>query len=78
MPEPRDVTSPQLARLVKLIAARRQKAGISQRELSRRLGLNLSSISLLERGRRGMQVTELVEICQLLGEDPADLLRQSL
>lgn len=76
--EPREVQSPQLARLVSLIAARRVKAGFSQREFSRRLGLNPTTFWHLEGGRRGLQVTELVKAAALLGEDPAELLRQSL
>ncbi|MGV3615165.1 MAG: helix-turn-helix domain-containing protein [Fimbriimonas sp.] len=70
--------SPELIRLIAIIAAKRQKAGLSQRELSRRLGLNPTTFWQLEQGRRGLQVTELVEAARVLGEDPIELLRQCL
>lgn len=75
---PRTVQPPELQRLIALLATKRAKAGLSQRELSRRLGLNPTTFWQLEQGRRGLQVTELVEAAKLLGEDPAELLRQAL
>lgn len=54
------------------------KVGMSQRELSRKMGLYDMAIMELERGGRGLQVTELVDAAKILGEDPADLLQRAL
>lgn len=74
----RTVQSPEVAKLIALLASKRQKAGISQRELSRRLGLNPTTFWQLEQGRRGLQVSELIEAARVLGEDPTLLLKQCL
>jgi DNA-binding XRE family transcriptional regulator len=75
---PRTVQSPELQRLVSLLAAKRVKAGLSQRELSRRMGLNPTTFWQLEQGRRGLQVSELIDAARVLDEDPVELLRTCL
>jgi len=51
---------------------------MSQRELSKQMKLNPTTVWQLEQGRRGLQVTELIDASRILGEDPVELLRLSL
>lgn len=51
--------------------------GISQRELSRRLGLDASAMSLTLRGMRQMKMTEAVDIAHLLGVPLSDVLENA-
>lgn len=75
---PRSVSRADLEAVVALIAAKREKLGMSQRELSRRIGLYEMAVMEIERGNRGLQVTELIDAAKVLGEDPADLLSRAL
>jgi transcriptional regulator with XRE-family HTH domain len=52
----------------------RRKAGLSQREVARRLGRHQSYVARYESGRRRLLVTEFVPIARALGRDPALLL----
>jgi transcriptional regulator with XRE-family HTH domain len=54
----------------------RESQGISQRELSRRLGQQFTYIVKIERGTRRVDVVELVEICLALQVDPVHLVSQ--
>ena len=79
MPEPRrTVQSPEAERLLAALAAARMRRGLSQRSLSRTLGLHPMTVGKIERGERALQVSELVEVCRALGEDPARMLDESL
>jgi transcriptional regulator with XRE-family HTH domain len=59
-----------------LVDARR-KAGLSQREVARRLNRHQSYVARYEsdNGRRRILLTEFVAIARALGQDPARLLR---
>jgi transcriptional regulator with XRE-family HTH domain len=61
-----------------VISAKRVKKGISQRDLSRRLGIYEMAIMEFERGHRGLQVSELIDIAAILEEDPVKLLQEAL
>lgn len=74
----RTIQTPEIARLVSLIASKRKKLGLSQREFSRRLNLNATTFWLIEQGRRGLQVSELIEAGRVLGESPVALLEEAL
>ena len=74
----RTIPREDLKRLVGLLAAKRQKVGMSQRELSRKMGLYDMAVMELERGGRGLQVTELIDAARILDEDPVQLLRECL
>lgn len=52
----------------------RRKAGLSQREVARRLGRHQSYVARYESKRRRIPVTEFMEIAEALGNDPARLL----
>lgn len=53
----------------------RQKAGITQRELARRIGVDFSYISKLENDRLPPPAADtIVTICQTVGQSPVQLL----
>ena len=45
----------------------RTEYNISQTELARRMGVTQSYISKLERGKRGIEIFELMDYCQAMG-----------
>ena len=56
----------------------REAAGVSQRELARRLNLAQSYVSKIERGERQIQALELFEICRKIGLQPDEFVRSFL
>ena len=57
-----------------LISAR-ESAGLSQRELAKRLDRAHSFVGKIESGERQLNVLEFCECADVLGADSADLLR---
>jgi len=47
---------------------------MSQRELSRQMGMWEMAVHEIESGKRGLQVTELIDMARLLEEDPVTIL----
>lgn len=70
--------STELTAVVAALAASRERQGISQRELSRRLDLHPMTIMRLELGRRDLTLAEFIDFARALGEVPADLLARAL
>jgi transcriptional regulator with XRE-family HTH domain len=60
------------------LTAARESAGLSQRELAKRLDRAHSFIGKIEAGERQLNVLEFCEYADVLGADPADLLRSVL
>ena len=60
------------------LATARQRLGLSQRELSRRLELHPMTVMRLESGRRDLTLVEFVDLARTLGEEPGELLRRAL
>jgi transcriptional regulator with XRE-family HTH domain len=56
----------------------RKDKGMSQRQLSAKLGRAPSFFGRFERGDRTLEVFEFVESVALLGEDPVEVLRSVL
>ena len=56
-------------RFSKALAAARHGAGLSQRELARKLGVDQSFIAKYEAGRRRLDVIEFLQILQAIGGD---------
>ncbi len=54
----------------------RMNAGVTQRELARRLGRAHSYVSRIELGDRRIDVPEFIQWCEMLSADPVDLMRQ--
>ena len=55
-----------------------QELGISQRELGTRLGMSTSYMNKLLLGKRTIELTELVDLCNELKLEPADVLAEIL
>ena len=56
----------------------RQKKGVSQRELSERLGEVHNYVNVIEKGQRSVLAEEFIEICLALDVDPHDVLSRVL
>lgn len=63
-------------RFAAALAKARQNAGVSQRELARRLGSDQSFVSKYEAGRRRLDVVEFLRIVAALGADYRDVINQ--
>jgi transcriptional regulator with XRE-family HTH domain len=59
-----------------VLADVRTKAGVTQRELARRLDRAHSYVSRIEKGDRRLDVPEFIQWCEVLGADPIDLMRR--
>ena len=53
--------------LLRLLVERRQRSGLTQSELAKKLGLTQSTVSKFERGDRRLDVIQLRTICAQLG-----------
>ncbi|NYG48057.1 transcriptional regulator with XRE-family HTH domain [Bradyrhizobium sp. IAR9] len=74
----KSLRSAQHARLIELLVAVRQKSGIRQHALAKKLGRPQSFIAKYEGGERRIDVVEFVAIAQALGVDPLKLFRDFL
>jgi transcriptional regulator with XRE-family HTH domain len=63
--------------VVTVLAAARERMGISQRELSRRLDLHSMTVMKIELGRRDLTIGEFIAMARALGEDPGELLARA-
>jgi transcriptional regulator with XRE-family HTH domain len=61
--------------LMGLMAAERDKAGLSQQKLAKRLGKHQSFVAKYEGGERRLDVAEFVAIVRAMGADPVRILR---
>lgn len=64
--------------LVATIATARREAGLTQRQLARRLGRAHSFVGKVETGSRQLTVVEFCELAGAIGVDPRDLLTKAL
>jgi transcriptional regulator with XRE-family HTH domain len=60
------------------LAAAREAAGVTQRELARRLKRAHSFVGKIESGERQLNVLEFCDYVDVLDDDPAELLRRVL
>lgn len=67
--------SAEYARLIELLVAVRQKSGIRQQALAKKLGRPQSFIAKYEGGERRIDVIEFIAITRALGADPVKLFR---
>lgn len=58
----------------RLVAAR-EKAGLTQTEVSTKLKRPQSFVAKYERGERRLDVVEFIQVCDALGVDPHSILR---
>ena len=66
------------ARLISLLVATREKAGIRQHTLAESLDVPQSFVAKYEGGDRRLDVIEFLAIAKALGADPLKLLRDFL
>jgi ribosome-binding protein aMBF1 (putative translation factor) len=71
-------TTPEDAKVIEAIKAAREKAGLSQRELSLMISKSHSLIQKMEGGKRPARVTELTAIAVATGIDPVKLYQTTL
>lgn len=64
------------ARLRGLLAAAREKAGLTQAELAAKLSRPQSYVSKYERGERRLDIIEFLDVARAIGVPPARILRQ--
>jgi transcriptional regulator with XRE-family HTH domain len=64
--------------LMATLAAARTEAGLTQRELARRLGRAHSFVGKIESGERQLNVLEFIEVAGALGVEPWTLLRRAV
>ncbi len=81
--QPRDrhkerLARPEYDRLRATLAEAMGAAGITQRDLSRRMHMPTSFINKLIKGSRALEVTELIDIASAVGMDPTELFASML
>ncbi|HCK85250.1 MAG TPA: XRE family transcriptional regulator [Hyphomonadaceae bacterium] len=70
---PKSVFTDAYASLLEALVALRKKKGMTQVELSKRLGKPQPFISYIERGERRIDVIEFYAITRALGADPVEV-----
>ena len=63
-------------RMMAALVEIREKAGVSQRELARRLDRAHSYVGRIETGDRRLDLPEFIEWCELLDADPVEVLQR--
>ena len=71
----KSLRSPAHVRLLELLLAAREKAGLTQQQLADRLGKPQSFISKYEGGERRIDVIEFITIADALEMDPSRAIR---
>lgn len=71
----KSLKSAEYARLVAILVAARDAAGMSQQKLADRLDEHQSFIAKYEGGERRIDVVEFIAIARALGADPIKLFR---
>ena len=61
--------------LLRHLVAAREKAGISQRQLAKRLQVGQSFVAKYEKGIRGLEILQFLEICDALEVSSAAITR---
>lgn len=72
----KSIYSAEQSELLKLLREIRKKAGLSQLELSRRLGRSQSFISKYESGELRLDLVELFSICRVTGKSLSAFVRE--
>jgi transcriptional regulator with XRE-family HTH domain len=63
-------------RVIAVLADIRTKAGVTQRELARRLDRAHSYVSRIENGDRRLDVPEMIQWCEVLHTDPVEAMKR--
>lgn len=67
--------SPRHMRLIQLIVDKRREAGMSQADLAEALDRYQSVVAAIESGGRRVDVVEFLELAEVIGFDPHEVLR---
>jgi transcriptional regulator with XRE-family HTH domain len=59
--------------MLRILRQAREDAGLSQRELARKLGVHASWVAKVELGERRLDVVEFIQMARALGKDPKRL-----
>lgn len=73
---PKSVFTDAYAGFLRALVAARKDAGVTQRELARRLGKVQPWVSNVERGERRIDVVEFYAIARALKREPAELFEE--
>jgi transcriptional regulator with XRE-family HTH domain len=71
----KSLRSPEHVRLIKLLIAAREKAGMTQQQLADKLGKHQSFVAKYEGGERRIDVIEFLHIARALGFDASRAIR---
>jgi transcriptional regulator with XRE-family HTH domain len=71
----KSVHSPEQQLLRELLIAARDRAGLTQQKLAKRLGKHQSFVAKYEGGERRLDVIEFIVIAREIGADPVRVLR---
>jgi transcriptional regulator with XRE-family HTH domain len=74
----KSLKSAEYARLIELLVAVRQRSGVRQQALAKKLGRPQSFIAKYEGGERRIDVIEFIAIARALGTDPLKLFKDFL
>ena len=74
----KSLKSTEYARLIALLVAARQKAGIRQHALAKKLGRPQSFVAKYEGGERRIDLVEFVAIARAMDADPLRLFKEFL
>ena len=67
--------SPATATLGQRVRARREALGLSQEAMAHQIGVHWTFLGQIERGRRNLNLHNLLKIARGLGVDPAELVQ---
>lgn len=62
--------------LQRMLIDARLQAGLKQADVAAKLGKSQSYVSKIERGERGIDLIEYLEIAEVIGFDPVDFLNE--
>jgi transcriptional regulator with XRE-family HTH domain len=74
----KSIHSPQHTKLRELLIAARRKAGLTQQNVADALGRPQSFVAKYEGGERRLDVVEFLQLAEVLGSDPARMIRALL
>jgi len=73
---PKSVYTPTYRRFLHSLVQSREKAGVTQVELAKRIGWQQTDISKVERGERRLDVVEFLQFAKAMDLDAAEFIRQ--
>jgi len=69
----KSIHSPEYGKVLTLLVAMRKRAGMTQRDLARKLGREHSFVWRIERGERRLDLIEFFWVCRAMDRDAAAL-----